>query len=131
MIELQGKKLTQIKAILNELKDYVIVVGSVAEGTDNDHSDIDFYVKSKSEEILDKEVEANNYSFDGIEDTYIDQVIKILEEYEVEWESLFTSYITTENLPIQLEFSPVYSITDKQKSKVNVYDVELQSYVDK
>lgn len=131
MIELQGKKLTQIKAILNELKDYVIVVGSVAEGTDNDHSDIDFYVKSKNEEILDKEVEANNYSFDGIEDTYIDQVIKILEEYEVEWESLFTSYITTENLPIQLEFSPVYSITDKQKSKVNVYDVELQSYVDK
>lgn len=131
MIELQGQTLTQIRAILNELKDYVVVVGSVAEGTDNDHSDIDFYVKSKSEEILDKEVEANNYSFDGIEDTYIDQVIKILGEYEVEWESLFISYITTENLPIQLEFSPVFSITDKQKSKVSVYGIELQSYVDK
>ncbi|MFF5907836.1 nucleotidyltransferase domain-containing protein [Staphylococcus cohnii] len=116
------------KAILEELKDYIIVVGSVAEGTATESSDIDFYVKSKSEEELDREIEMNNYSMDGIEETYIDKVIGVLIKYKVDWVSEFVAYITTYGLPVQLEFSPFFDITDKKKSKVNIYGISFDSY---
>ncbi|WP_373194523.1 nucleotidyltransferase domain-containing protein [Mycobacterium marinum] len=119
----------EIKNILNDLKKYVAVVGSVAEGTSTEYSDIDFYVKSKSEEVIDKEIEANNYSLEGIEDTYIDLIIEVLEKHDIQWESLFVSYITTKNLPIQLEFSSVFNIHDKKESKVSVFGIEFDSYV--
>lgn len=35
--------------VLNDIKAYVLVVGSVAEKTNNSSSDIDFYVKTKPE----------------------------------------------------------------------------------
>lgn len=117
--------------ILDDIKPYVIVVGSVAEKTNNSESDIDFYVKTKPEKVIDKEIEQNNFSVDGIEETYIDSIIEILRKHEVEWESEFVSYITTKNLPIQLEFSPIFDIKGKRKSKVDVYGVELESYISK
>ena len=43
--------------------------------------------------------------------------------------SLLVSYITTKNLPIQLEFSPVFKIHDKKESKVNIFGIEFDSYV--
>lgn len=129
MKKVGGETLTQIKNILNDLKKYVAVVGSVAEGTSTEYSDIDFYVKSKSEEVIDKEIEANNYSLEGIEDTYIDLIIEVLEKHDIQWESLFVSYITTKNLPIQLEFSSVFNIHDKKESKVSVFGIEFDSYV--
>ncbi|END1833311.1 nucleotidyltransferase domain-containing protein [Shigella flexneri] len=129
MKKVRGETLTQIKNILNDLKKYVAVVGSVAEGTSTEYSDIDFYVKSKSEEVIDKEIEANNYSLEGIEDTYIDLIIEVLEKHDIQWESLFVSYITTKNLPIQLEFSSVFNIHDKKESKVSVFGIEFDSYV--
>lgn len=43
MKKVRGETLTQIKSILNDLKKYVAVVGSVAEGTSTEYSDIDFY----------------------------------------------------------------------------------------
>lgn len=129
MKKVRGETLTQIKNILNDLKKYVAVVGSVAEGTSTEYSDIDFYVKCKSEEVIDKEIEANNYSLEGIEDTYIDLIIEVLAKHDIQWESLFVSYITTKNLPIQLEFSPVFNIHDKKESKVSVFGIEFDSYV--
>lgn len=129
MKKVRGETLTQIKNILNDLKKYVAVVGSVAEGTSTEYSDIDFYVKCKSEEVIDKEIEANNYSLEGIEDTYIDLIIEVLAKHDIQWESLFVSYITTKNLPIQLEFSPVFKIHDKKESKVNIFGIEFDSYV--
>lgn len=129
MKKVRGETLTQIKNILNDLKKYVAVVGSVAEGTSTEYSDIDFYVKCKSEEVIDKEIEANNYSLEGIEDTYIDLIIEVLEKHDIQWESLFVSYITTNNLPIQLEFSSVFNIHDKKESKVSVFGIEFDSYV--
>lgn len=129
MIYIDDKNIKGMQALLNEIKEYVIVVGSVAEGTDNKASDIDFYVKSKSEELIDKEIESNNYSKDGIEETYLDIIIELLDKYNIDWESEFVSYITTTNTPIQMEFSPVFNIKGKRKSKVVVCGVEIESYV--
>ena len=43
--------------ILKEISPYVIVTGSYAFGTQKSTSDIDFYVKQKSDEERDKEAE--------------------------------------------------------------------------
>ncbi|MDG0841284.1 nucleotidyltransferase domain-containing protein [Staphylococcus equorum] len=128
---LEGEELKKIQKFLSEIKDYVIVVGSVAEGTDNNESDIDFYVKTKSECEIDKEIESNNFSADNIEETYIDKIIKTLERYNIQWESLFVSYITTNSLSIQLEFAPIFDIRGKEQSTVKIYGIELESLVSK
>ncbi|OEL08302.1 nucleotidyltransferase domain-containing protein [Staphylococcus equorum] len=128
---LEGEELKKIQKFLSEIKDYVIVVGSVAEGTDNNESDIDFYVKTKSECEIDKEIESNNFSTDNIEETYIDKIIKTLERYNIQWESLFVSYITTNSLSIQLEFAPIFDIRGKEQSTVKIYGIELESLVSK
>ncbi|MDG0820659.1 nucleotidyltransferase domain-containing protein [Staphylococcus equorum] len=131
MMTLEGEELKKIQKFLSEIKDYVIVVGSVAEGTDNNESDIDFYVKTKSECEIDKEIESNNFSADNIEETYIDKIIKTLERYNIQWESLFVSYITTNSLSIQLEFAPIFDIRGKEQSTVKIYGIELESLVSK
>lgn len=131
MVDLQGEELKKVQNVLSEIKDYVCVVGSVAEGTDNIESDIDFYVKTKTESEIDREIEANNFNTENIEETYIDKIIEGLERYNIYWESLFVSYITTNSLSIQLEFSPLFDIKNKEKFTVRVYGVELESLVSK
>lgn len=128
-LNLKGSSREKMQSLLNDIKEYVVVVGSVAEGTSTEKSDIDFYVKTKPEKVVEKEIELNNYSTDGIEETYIDLIIEILEQYRMKWESEFVAYITTTNSPIQLEFSPFFDIRGKQKSKVVVYGVEMECYI--
>lgn len=123
------KKHIRRRGVDNDIKAYVLVVGSVAEKTNNSSSDIDFYVKTKPEKVIDKEIEQNNFSTDGIEETYIDLIIEIMEKYDIEWESEFVAYINTKSLPIQLEFSPFFDIIGKQKSKVDICGVEFESYI--
>lgn len=126
---LENKDFEVMQTLLKDIKEYVIVVGSVAEGRNNEKSDIDFYVKTKPEKEFEKELELNNYSTDGIEETYIDVIIKNLGNYGIDWESEFVAYITTINAPIQLEFPPFFRINGKKKSKVVICDVELESYI--
>lgn len=89
---LENKDFEVMQTLLKDIKEYVIVVGSVAEGRNNEKSDIDFYVKTKPEKEFEKELELNNYSTDGIEETYIDVIIKILGNYGIDWESEFVIY---------------------------------------
>ena len=63
-----------LKQILDELRPYVIVVGSYASGKQTATSDIDLYIKEKPEDSFDCETE---------EGTYIDKVIEIFEKYNV------------------------------------------------
>lgn len=88
-------------------------------------------MKTKSECEIDKEIESNNFSTDNIEETYIDKIIKTLERYNIQWESLFVSYITTNSLSIQLEFAPIFDIRGKEQSTVKIYGIELESLVSK
>lgn len=117
-----------IQKILNEIKPFVYVVGSVAEGTDDDFSDIDFYVKLKPQSELDKEIEANFYSLDGIDESYLEKIIDVLNDYKIKWSSSVISYITTENAPVQLEFSTLFNIKNKTTSTVSVYGVKMNCY---
>lgn len=128
MRSLDEQSYNLIQKILNEIKPFVYVVGSVAEGTDDDFSDIDFYVKLKPQSELDKEIEANFYSLDGIDESYLEKIIDVLNDYKIKWSSSVISYITTENAPVQLEFSTLFNIKNKTTSTVSVYGVKMNCY---
>lgn len=42
----------RLQKVLGELKPYVTVVGSYAKGTNDEHSDIDLYIKRRPQEEL-------------------------------------------------------------------------------
>lgn len=101
-----------VRDILNEIKDYVYVVGSYARGTQNLNSDIDLYVKRRSEE----ELELNGY-YDGEgEEHYIDKVIEAFEKRGVKWESLIIGYVNTRNLSPMIEASYLFEVDEEDEN---------------
>ena len=101
----------ELVAILEFIKDKVIVTGSYAEGTQTKNSDIDFYVKSLPDELVDCE--------NGV-DTYIESIIDFLVEHRVTWDSVMTYSIHTDFTHIPLEFSAFFKIDED-----NIFDIEI------
>lgn len=100
-----------IQEFLKEISPYCIVCGSYAREEETDDSDIDFYVKSKPQDVIDRELEENYYN--PVEETYIGKIIEIAEKYNLYWTSVIINHIAVEkqeNFPIMMEFSSLYKI---------------------
>ena len=113
-----------LSEILQHIKPYVIVTGSYAFGTQKLTSDIDFYVKQKSDEERDRESEEKGIEWSETEETYIQDLIKYFESIGYEWSSCFPESFAIDDTEIPLEFSAFYSI-DNQLFEVEIAGVKL------
>ena len=105
--------------ILREISPYVIVTGSYAFGTQKSTSDIDFYVKQKSEEERDREAEEKGIEWSDTEETYVKDLIGYFENLGYTWSSCFVQSFAIDDTEIPLEFSAFYSIDD------NLFEIEI------
>lgn len=111
--------ITVIQDVLKAVKPYVYVVGSYATGKTHESSDIDLYVKRRSED----ELEADGY-YDGTgEESYIDKVIEVFNAHDVRWESEFVGYINSVNLSTMIEVSDMFMVCENDD--LNVFDVDV------
>lgn len=92
-----------MKQLLQELKPYVIVTGSYAEGTQTEASDIDFYIKFRPEDEYNPEDPKSD-------ETYFPEIRAIIEKHGYEWGSVFVSSLHVDDTPIKLEFSAYYQV---------------------
>lgn len=115
----------KLQKVLEELKPYVVVVGSYAKGTATKESDIDLYVKRRNQSELD------NDWYGELEEHYIDKVIEIFESNGLSWDSMFMGYIHTNDLDVQIEVSERFKIKkDSEEKKINLFGVEMFSMID-
>lgn len=119
MNKLTTKEL-ELQAILNDIKEYVIVTGSYAEGTQKSSSDIDFYIKLKPEDEVD--LEAN-----FVEDTYCQYLMKYFESRGYELGSVFITSFHVDDTFIPLEFSHFYQIDENNTFEIEILGVKLQA----
>lgn len=114
-----------IEKVLKELHPFVIVVGSYARGENHSGSDIDLYIKRRPQEELD------NDWYNNVEEHYIDKVIEVFENNNLKWDSLFISYIHTNDLPVQIEASPLFKIhKDTPIKTIELFGVKMESAID-
>lgn len=119
------KDLGKMKKLLNDLKPYVIVVGSFAKGTNKANSDIDLYVKRRPQKELDEDW------YNEIQEHYIDKVIEVFESNGLGWDSLFVGYVHTNDLSVQVEASSLFRIhKDEELKIIDVFGVEMLSAID-
>ena len=110
-----------MKKLLLELQKtkLIKVTGSYADNTQNENSDIDFYVKPDKP---DTEYSNRNML----------KIIKILKDFNIKWESTSTGYIHTHNvdynLPIPIEFSNLFKHRKNRIKVVNIFEVEFKTY---
>ena len=102
-----------LSEILQDIKPFVIVTGSYAFNAQRPESDIDFYVKSKSDEERDKECEEKGIEWSETEETYIQDLIDYFESLGYEWSSCFLDSFAVNDTEIPLEFSAYYSIDNQ------------------
>lgn len=115
----------RLQKVLQELKPYVIVVGSFAKGTNNEDSDIDLYIKRRPQEELDQDW------FGELEEHYIDKVIEVFERNGLSWDSLIVGYVHTNDLPVQIEASSLFKIPKNAEIKtIDVFGVEMEPIID-
>ena len=108
------------KEILKDIAPYVIVTGSYAYGTQRLSSDIDFYVKERSEEEREKEALEKNIDYCDTEETYVEHLIRYFESIGYQWSSCFTLSFAIDDTDIPLEFSAFYNIDNK------LFDIEIE-----
>lgn len=111
-----------LKAILEDIKDFVIVTGSYATGKQNEYSDIDFYIKSKPEDEVD--LEAN-----PVEDTYCLQLMNYFKQKGYNVGSVFIDSFHIDDTYIPLEFSHYYEIDENKLFNIKILDVNLKASV--
>lgn len=113
--------------ILKELEPYVYVVGSMARGTQHEFSDIDLYVRRRTEEELE---EIGYYDGEG-EEHYIDKVIEIFERYGVKWDSILMGYVHSTNHSPMIEASYLFRVDEEPETfPVNVLGVPMTATLD-
>ena len=106
-------------AILEAIKDKVIVTGSYAYGKQTAYSDIDLYVKEIPEELIDLEA-------DDVEDTYIQDLIRFFESLGYEWGSVVIASFHVDETYIPLEFSALYSI-EEETFEIEILGVKMKA----
>lgn len=113
--------------ILTQIRDKVYVTGSYAYGMATASSDIDFLVLLKPEEVYDKEIEENNWSDEGLDDSYCKELIKYFETLGYEWDSCFTQSFSVDDTYIPLEFSAHYSCDTSDVFEVDILGVRMKA----
>jgi len=106
--------------LLKDLVPYVIVTGSYAEGKQTAYSDIDFYIKMRPEDEYNPEDPKS-------EETYVSEIITIIEKHGYKWGSVFVSSIHVDNTPIKLEFSAYYQVDLDHIFTLNILGVNFQA----
>lgn len=96
------------------------VTGSYADGTNNEQSDIDFYVKPDHPE--------QHYN-----ERNMLKVIKVLKKYGIKWHSTQTGYISTigddnPTLEIELEFADCFHRRKGKLSTVTIQGVLFKTH---
>ena len=113
--------------ILKDIKDKVIVTGSYAYGMQNEDSDIDFFVKWKSEEERELESETSGIDYCDVPEDYCKELIRYFEGKGYAWDSCFISSFSIDDTYIPLEFSAFYDIDDSNIFKVNILGVTMDA----
>jgi len=105
-------EMTSFKSLLKELSRLTIVVGSYARNEQHPTSDLDLLIKSDSE-------------------YFIQEIIDILESYEVCWDSCWVNTINTLNTPIQLDMSTLFKVSKNPDTfKINILGIEFDAIHD-
>lgn len=112
-----------MKQLLQDLRNskLVRVTGSYADGTHNENSDIDFYVKPDHPDwrMLGKE-------------RNIEKVKKILDKHGIKVQSHTTGYWFSHGLvndiSLPLEFSDLFHPRPNRKKEVSIFDVTFKTY---
>jgi len=110
------------KKLLEDLGDTGIIkiTGSYADGTENEMSDIDFYVLP-----------------DKIDTPFSERrmlkIIEILKKHNINWNSTRNGYISTihsenKDLPIQLEFCDVFDRRKNRQKQIEIEGVAFKTY---
>ena len=115
--------------LLNEIKPFVIVVGSYARGESRGYpwSDLDFYIRRRPQSEID-------IAAFGEPEHYTDVLVNILRKYELEIESNGPGHIGIQpngDIPILLEFSRDFKIPHNANLFVlDVYGVKMTAATD-
>ena len=115
------KTLTEI---LKDISPYVIVTGSYARGAQTASSDIDFFVKEKTEAERDQECEEKGIDYSDTEETYVEDLIRYFESLGYSWSSCFLGSFAIDDTEIPLEFSAYYSI-DEELFEIEILGVKM------
>lgn len=113
-------KENELKQILTDIKDFVIVTGSYAEGTQTLNSDIDFYIKFKPEDEV-------NLEADYVEDTYCMPLIRYFEKKEYHIDSVYVDSFHIDDTIIPLEFSSSYIVDENNVFEIDVLGVKMKA----
>lgn len=119
MKELDYKE-KELKKILEDIKDYVIVTGSYAENKQTSQSDIDFYVKLVPEELVNLEA---NY----VEDNYCAKLIRYFKNKNYKIGSVFVDSFHIDDTCIPLEFSSYYNVNESDTFEIEILGVKLKA----
>lgn len=120
----------QFVDFLKEIQPFVITVGSYARGSENEFSDIDFYIKRKPQDIIDKLWEET----DEVEEYYMKEIIDITNKYNYIWSSVIFGHIAVEvqkNVPVMVELSYHYKIPKSAPiTQRYIYGVQFDCAID-
>ena len=112
-----------MKDLIKELHQtkLVKVTGSFADGTNNENSDIDFWVKEDHPE----------HKFP--EESNMQKIIKVLEKFNIKWHSSMTGYISTigesnPELETELEFSNLWHKRPNKLSSITIKGNQFKTY---
>ena len=114
----------QISNILNDIKDKVYVVGSYAYGMADKYSDIDLYIKEKSEEEIEKEMEETGQW--SVDETYCKELIKYFEDLGYHWDSCFPQTFNVFDTEIPLDLSAYFDV-DNKPFEIEIFGVKMQA----
>ena len=113
--------------ILKDIKDKVIVTGSYAYGMQNENSDIDFFIRWRSEEEREQIADETGMDYCDVPEDYCRDLIKYFERKGYNWTSCFISSFEIDDTYIPLEFSAFYDIDEGNIFTVNILGVTMDA----